>query len=288
MKTIIACTDFSHNATNAVLYAAALAKATEARLVLFHHFSYPVPATDLSVVFPNTFVDEMTANFEHKLQELKDDLAQSYPIEIDCVVRTWDLPSDLDEVFQAKEADLVVMGMHGQNAVANTLYGSVTSSAIRRGKLPLCIVPRGVTFHPVKKILFPYDDRAIPNAKTVQALQNLAQAFDAYIEVFTLFDLKKTPELAPKGGLSAAKHHLETLLNGIRHGYSYENENAVDKGILYEAARSGADLVTMIPHHHSFLSNLFNQSETQRVAASITLPLLVLGEMVKSEVEAAV
>ncbi len=281
MNTIIACTDFSNNATNAVLYAAALAKATEARLLLFHHFNYPVPATDLPAVFPNIFVDEMAAGFERRLQELKDDLVQSYSIEIDCVVRSWDLPSDLDEVFQAEQADLVVMGMHGQNAVANALYGSVTSSAIRRGKLPLLVVSRGVVFHPVKKILFPFDDHAIPNTETVQALRDLALAFDSYIEVFTLFDSKKTPELVPQGGLSAAKSKLQTLLTGIRHGYSYENENAVDKGILYEAARSSADMVAMIPHHHSFLSNLFNRSETQRVAAAITLPLLVLGEKVK-------
>ena len=278
MKTIIVCTDFSPSATHAVLYAAALAKATEARLVLFHYFNYPIPATDLPVVFPNVFVDGMTASSEHKLKELKDDLAQSYPIDIDCVVRSWDLPSDLDEVFQAEQASLVVMGMHGQSAVLNALSGSVSSAAIRRGKLPLLVVSRGVVFHPLKKILFPFDDHAIANTETIQALRDLALAFDAYIEVFTLFDLKKTPELVPQGGLSAAKRNLQTLLTGIRHGYSYENENAVDKGILYEAARSGADLVSMIPHHHSFLSNLFNQSETQRVAATITLPLLVLGE----------
>jgi nucleotide-binding universal stress UspA family protein len=69
-------------------------------------------------------------------------------------------------------------------------------------------------------------------------------------------------------------------LAGTRHGYSYENETAVDKGILYEAARSSADMVAMIPHHHSFWSNLLNQSKTQKVAAAITLPLLVLGEKV--------
>ena len=75
------------------------------------------------------------------------------------------------------------------------------------------------------------------------------------------------------------------LLTGTRHGYSYENEDAVKEGILYEAARSGADLVAMIPHHHSFLSSLLNQSETQRVAAAIMLPLLVLGERVKEAEE---
>ena len=47
MKTIIACTDFSSSATNAVQYAAALAAATKAKLVLFRYFEYPVAATDL-------------------------------------------------------------------------------------------------------------------------------------------------------------------------------------------------------------------------------------------------
>jgi nucleotide-binding universal stress UspA family protein len=57
---------------------------------------------------------------------------------------------------------------------------------------------------------------------------------------------------------------------------------------LYEAARSSADMVAMIPHHHSYLSSLLNQSETQRVATTITLPLLVLGEKVERMVGAAV
>lgn len=287
MKAIIVCTDFSHNASHAVQYAAALANATESRLILFHYFNYPIPATDLPAVFPSVFVDEMAAGFEHRLQEIKDELTRSYPIHIDCKVRSWTLSSDLAEVFQEEQADLVVMGMHGQSAVLNAIIGSATSAAIRRGNLPILVVPHGVVFHPIQKIIFPCDDQAIENPATLKPLLDLAKSFDAYIEVLTLFDLEKTPELVPQGHLSPAKSSLQVQLEGTRHGYSYENETAVDKGILYEAARSSADMVAMIPHHHSFWSNLLNQSKTQKVAAAITLPLLVLGEkvaqMAKSE-----
>ena len=276
MKTIIVCTDFSPNATNAVQYAAALANAAESRLVLFHYFNYPAPATDLPMAYPTIFVDEMAAGFEARLQELKEDIAKSYPIEVECVVRCYDLPSDLEEVFQEQGADLVVMGTRGQGAVASALFGSVSATAIRRGKLPLLLVPRGVVFHPIAKIIFPSDDHAVSNLDTLKPLLDLANNFDAYIEVFTMFDLKKTPELVPQGDLSPEKANLDRLLGGTRHGYSFENETAVDQGILYEAARSGADLVAMVPHHHSFLSSLLNQSDTQRVAATIHLPLLVL------------
>jgi len=283
MNTIIACTDFSPNAANAIQYAAALAAAAQARLVLFHHFTYPVPATDFPGAYPAVFVDEMTTELERKLLEIKSELVKSYGIEVETSLRSWILSSDLEDVFHEEQADLVVMGIQGQSAVINALFGNVTSAAIRRGNLPLLVVPQGVVFHPVKKILFPCDDYTISNPDTLQPLRYLATTFDAYIEVFTVFDLEKTPELVPQPGVTAEKSRLQALLAGTRHGYSYENEEVVNKGILYEATRSSADMVAMIPHHHTFLSSLLNMSETQRVAASIHLPLLVLGEKVNQE-----
>lgn len=280
MKTIVVATDFSATATNAVQYAAALATAVGARLVLFHHFDYPMPATDFQEAYPVIFVDDIEASFERRLESMKTELALTYALEIECVVRALTLSADLEEMYQEWSADLIVMGMQGHNPVINALVGNATAAAIRRGNLPLLVVPQGVVFNPVQKILLPWDDQTSPSPDTLQPLLDLAVAFDAYIEVLTLFDLEKTPALVPNGELSPTKAQLDALLARSRHGYAYENESTVDKGILYEAARSAADLVAMIPHHHSFWSALLNQSDTQRVAATITLPLLVLGERV--------
>lgn len=281
MKTIIACTDFSPNASHAVKYAAALAKATEARLVLFHYFSYPVPATDLPMAFPSVLAGEMESGLTHQLEALKMELTKAYGIQVEGVLRSWDFSLDLEEVFQEEKADLVVMGMQGHSAILNALIGSVSAATIRRGRLPVLAIPRGVGFHTIRKIIFPCDDHGVEREATLRPLLDLAAEFDAYIEVLTLFDLEKTPELVPKSGMSEAKKNLDVLLSKTRHGYSYENETTIEQGILYEAARSSADMVAMIPHHHSFWSNLLNQSKTQRVAAAITLPLLIMGEMVK-------
>ena len=73
MKTIIAATDFSENSRNAVWYAAALAKATKARLVLFNHFDFPLPATDLPGMVP-VYVDELAQLAEARLKELKEEI----------------------------------------------------------------------------------------------------------------------------------------------------------------------------------------------------------------------
>ncbi len=276
MKAIIVCTDFSPIANNAVHYAASLASAAKVPLILYHHFNYPIAATDLPGFNPTIFVDEAAAGFETRLNDLKKELLRTHPIEIECIVRSFDLQLDLEKAFNDEQASLVVMGLQGQSAVKNALFGSVAVNSIRRGKLPLLLIPAGPQFHPLKKILFPFDDQEITSAAILQPLCDLAISFDAYIEVLTLFDLEKTPALAPKPKMSAPKSALSALLSDTRHGFSYENEDAVSRGILYEAARSSADMVAMIPHQRSFLSGLLNQSNTQRIAAAITVPMLVL------------
>ncbi len=276
MKPIIACTDFSTTANNAVHYAAALASASNAPLILYHHFDYPIPAADFPGFNPAVFVDDAAAGLEARLKDIKRELLRTHEIEIECIVRTFDLQIDLETVFKDEQASLAVLGLQGQSAVLNTLFGSVAAKAIRRGKLPLLLVPEGAVFHSLKKILFPFDDQEIASAAILQPLCDLAISFDAYIEVLTLFDLEKTPALAPNSKMSAPKSALDALLSDTRHGFSYENEAAITNGILYEAARSSADIVAMIPRQHSFLSGLLNQSNTQRIAAAIPVPLLVL------------
>ncbi len=278
MQTIIACTDFSVDAANAMHYAAALAKVAKARLVLFHYFTYPPPTSDLPKSAPVFFIDEMAATLENSLREIRETLEHSYQIEVTCMVRFAEFHSDLEEVFQLEQADLVVMGMQGESVLINMLFGNMATAVIRRGRLPLLIVPRDVHYRGVQKILFPCNDYTISNPHTVRALRELAIAFDAYIEVLTLLDLKKISSLVPNSHISPTQSSLETLLKGTRHGYSYENATEVEKGILYAATASAADIVAMSPHHHTYFSDLLNQSTTQRIAANIELPLLVLGE----------
>lgn len=279
MKTIIACTDFSPNAQNALHYAAGLAQSLHADLVLFHHFSYPVPATDMPAVFPTIFADELSKDIDHKMEEIKTTLEAQYKVPIRCVTRSWTLSGDLQEVFEEEKAGLVVLGMKGRSAIVNALFGSTTTTEIRRGKLPLLLVPGDVKYRPLQKMLFACDDFHASQTDTLAPMRELAKALGTHIEVFTMFDLARTPELVPdETGLPPMRQNIDAALKGIPHSYSVENEATVKEGILDEAQRIEADMVAMIPHHRSYLAALLNQSETQRVAAAIHLPVLVLPE----------
>jgi nucleotide-binding universal stress UspA family protein len=280
MKTIIASTDFSPNAGQAVAYAAGLARALNARLALFHHFTYPVPATDLPDVVP-LYVDELAVELERRLNKVKAGLQEAFPgLEVGVMVRSGDLLRDLEDVFRAERADLVVLGMRGENPGLNALFGSVTARVIRKGKLPAIVVPPDAAFRAPKKILFAFDFDAQTDLRRIEPLVDLAASFDAYVNVLNLFADDDMPAPTAVGRKMLKKQSLDALLGGLRHGYTLEEGTAIADGILEHAAYFGADLLAMIPHHHSYLSNLLQRSATQEVAAKMKAPLLVLAERI--------
>ena len=48
------------------------------------------------------------------------------------------------EVRDELEADLIVMGTHGDTALVRAFLGSVSSALVRRSRLPVMIVPPGL------------------------------------------------------------------------------------------------------------------------------------------------
>src|SRR5450755_753361 len=68
MKTILAPTDFSSSSINAVNYAADMALATQAQLVIVNAIQFPVAASEISL--PESVMDEMIDLGNNDLQEL--------------------------------------------------------------------------------------------------------------------------------------------------------------------------------------------------------------------------
>jgi nucleotide-binding universal stress UspA family protein len=51
---------------------------------------------------------------------------------------------ELLRVAAAYEADLIVLGVHGRNALDLTLFGSTTQHVLHRAEIPVLTVPRDV------------------------------------------------------------------------------------------------------------------------------------------------
>ena len=273
MKSIIVPTDYSENATNATLYAAALAQKAKARLVLLHTFPYPV-ITDMPPDVLQQFIDETMAVHNERLQEIKQSLEQQYGIEVKCIVEAGSVVHRVAEAMEQEKGDLAVMGLRGINPALHVLMGSNTTEILRRGKTPLLIVPRSATFQAPARILFACDNPFIEKESTISPLKEIATLFGAEIEVYTL---DETP-LVPGQPRQPRPSNLEAHLGKIKHVYTFEMGEGVRERILESIEDSKADMLAMIPHHHSLWAHLFDKSDTLSVALQSKVPMLVLAE----------
>ncbi|TAG10664.1 MAG: universal stress protein [Verrucomicrobia bacterium] len=146
MKTIIAAIDFS-NATHGVTeMASSLARAFQAKLLLFHvidaepsYAAYGFSPQEFPAM--HALQEEARVRATQKMQHVAKSIEEnsSAPVE-------WHLAegSPLDCLLAQAElcsADLVVLGSHGHGVIASILLGSVAEGMVRRSKYPVLIVP---------------------------------------------------------------------------------------------------------------------------------------------------
>lgn len=273
MKNIIVTTDFSKNAANAVHYAAALAEAAKARLVLYHAFPYPVIATDVPIEI-QSFIDETTETHVDKLLEIRHALEKQYTIEISCVAQGGSVAYHLQELMEREKGDLAVMGLRGSNQALNILMGSTTFEVMRQGKTPLLIVPHGVKFRTPRHILFACDNPFIAHEAVIKPLKDIVAQFNAEIEVYMVNE----PEAIPASDKKPRPSNLEKHFEKLRHVYTFERAEGVRESILEGIRASNADMLAMIPRHRSIWQYLFDKSDTHSIALQTTIPILVLAE----------
>lgn len=279
MRNIIVPTDYSENATHAMHYAAALARAARARLILYHAFPYPV-ITDVPAEVVQEFVDSTVADHRHRLEVLKEALEKQYGIEVACLAEAGSVAFGMHDLAARENADLAVMGLRGSNPALNVLMGSATTEVMRRGKVPLLIVPADAAFKNPERILFACDNPLIDNPAVVRPLKDLAALSGAEIEVIRIDpDLDITAD-----AFQPRPSNLEEHLGTFKHVYTFEVGEGVRESILEAIGKTGADVLAMIPHRHSLWAYLFGKSDTLSVALHTTVPVLVLAEKGEADV----
>jgi nucleotide-binding universal stress UspA family protein len=142
MKTILTPVDFSDITAAVVAEAATLARALDARIVLFTVIQPPVFVAEYAPLMQN--VAEFSAagekNAQRQLEKLQAKLtAQSITAETSYEVG---FPSTVIlEQAKKESADYIVMGSHGHTAFYDLLVGSTTHGILLRSTCPVIIVP---------------------------------------------------------------------------------------------------------------------------------------------------
>jgi nucleotide-binding universal stress UspA family protein len=274
MKIILAPTDFSKVARNAVEYAVEIAKRTKAKLVLFHVYHATVVPAEIPIVIPaEEFEQEAMKNLEKIRRSIH--LKHGKKLSIECQCR-YGYPVDEIDLFARKnKIDMIVMGMEGTGFLTEKLIGSITTSLINKAKYPVLAIGKQVKFKDPKKITLAFDYGKTKKRKVLTSLKEFIQTFKSHVSVLNVI-----PEAGkdPAAGKVANQAKLDRALDDIPHSFHYKRSDDVINGINDFIKEKKTDMTVMIRKDHTFFEKFFNGTHTKRMAFHSKVPLLVLHE----------
>jgi nucleotide-binding universal stress UspA family protein len=130
LRKILYCTDFSEYSSRALTYALSLAMEYNVELTLLHVLE-DVPSTDDL----QKSIAEVTQSLEALVPPEAGDWCKVRP-----AVRIGKPYQQILQIALENEADLVIMGVRGRNAVDLALFGSTTHRVIQLGSSPVLAV----------------------------------------------------------------------------------------------------------------------------------------------------
>jgi nucleotide-binding universal stress UspA family protein len=270
MKTIIIATDFSAAALNAADYAADMAAAINASLLLLHIIPTAVTYTEMPVIIND---DEMLRNTENEITELKVQLLARVKskINITTEVRMGRFFNELEAVCENIKPYTVVMGSQGTTAAERFLFGSHTVHAMNDLMWPLVTVPPESKFDAIKKVGLACDFNNVVERTPIDEIKMLVKDFNAALHVLNtgkekVFD----PEIVFQSGL------LQQILEGLKPVYHFISDENADEGIMDFAEKNNIDLLVVLPKRHSLLNKLFHKSHSKQFVLHSHVPVMVL------------
>jgi nucleotide-binding universal stress UspA family protein len=287
MKTIAVLTDFSERADNAALYALHFAQHLHANILLYNSF-FVAAADPISaqIAWPMEDIDELRHDSGKELgvlaAKLKKELSLSgdgfIPV-ISCKYHEGNLSPHLDELLADRDIVLLVMGTH-EKGIASLMTGNHMQELLDKVLLPVLIVPEHQVFKPIHKIAFAtdLDDGDIG---FIHSLSTLAKHFDAEILIAhsTEEDYNNQED----------QHKTDDFLRQITNKIDYDKiyyrpikNMDISKALDWLNEHGQIEILAMVHRHKSFLERIFTRSYTQRMAAHISLPLLVYPDPIQS------
>ena len=270
MKTILVATDFSPAALNATNYAADMALAVNADLLLLHVFQTAVVFTEMPI---NLTSDEVRPGAEKELVEIKHWLARKTngKLTVETTIREGSFFTELKNVCEELQPYAVVIGSQGKSATERFFFGSHAVFAMKHLMWPVITVPPGAIFLSVKKIGLACDFNHIVDKIDVAEIKTLVNDFNAALHILNtgkkeVFD----PEIVFESVL------LEEKLKPVKPHYHFITYADTDEGILDFVEQNNIDFLMVLPRRHSLPDKLIRRSHTKHLVMHSPVPVMAI------------
>lgn len=271
MPFIIAATDFSSVADNAVKYACDLALAQNADITILHTYSVPLTLGDMTVPLP---ASEFWEEAEVTIDKLIADLRHQYPqIAFRKAVIYGNVIDAIYEFVGDNEPPMFVVVGNSYSQENPSWMDSTLLEAFRSLKYPILAIPPDTKYEQVRKIGFVYDNELGGSEHALQQLAQLTLTLGAELHIH---NNQPEPE---EGDMSVEINNgARGLLMPANPLYHYTYGEDIDSSILDFVAKYHLDWLIVMPRRHSFFENLFHKSHTKAIVNTSYIPIMALHE----------
>ena len=273
MKDILVPIDFSEASFNAMHYAAFLANAFSANLIVVHAYT---GTQGFDETLDNKVYDSIEELDEANEQFLKNEIngvIRNFTIKAEGIISKGNAAAVIKEVAEQRHASLIVMGMKGKGE-SNSIFGSTTTTMISKVEMPLLIVPQNAPYQALHNITIASDFKNEKLPASYDIVTSIVEKFNAFVQILNI--RKKHEELS--GTIISDKHSAAQLWDNHAHSFNIIEADDIEEGINQFLHSKPTDMLVMIARKKSFLDRILGVSHTKAMTRQVEVPLLVLHE----------
>lgn len=257
-ETILVGIDFTKSSANALNYAIMLAEKTKASLLLFHVFDTPIVHANSGAYFVE--YASLKSNNVARLEQYRNEVLKSHPkLKIDIRTSFASFKEEVNALAKIGKINYIVIGLETKSKLTKFIYGTTGVDIAGKVDCPVIIVPEKYKVHKLERTVLAIDNKNKQHAVV----------------------LKKHLGFVKKHKCKNVNLHVRTedelLIEKIKNkDLPVETIEAKDfkTGLIKYTRVNNIDLVTVISHSHSFLYNLFAESNTKQIAFQSKVPVM--------------
>lgn len=276
MNNFIVPIDFSEASKNAARYAAHISNLVpDANLILYNVFDALEYGSDSSPL--STEGDEdasRKAIVEMALGSVQTELAGLTSANISLVAEESNRFLDtLEEYVKKNNIQLIVMGTTGSTRLGQIFMGSNTLNLVKRGIAPVIIVPPDTHSTSAKNVMLLTDFQDIDTTIPIDTVKNVLDLFKPRLHIVNV-DHEHYVQVTDD--YKAERTKLETLLKDYNPDFYFIRLFDFVEAINQFVADNKIDLILTFPRKHSFLSNIFKTSSTNKLVYHSHVPIAAI------------
>lgn len=274
IKKIVCPVDFSETSINAVEYAASLAKAFGVELLLLN--LQQIAPVSSAVSMGEGITAEVRSNSRIAQQRFKDmcleikmefDLEANFEVDIsgESLVKTLKPLSG--------QNTLIVMGSNGADDMYQYFFGSNTYQVIKEAQCPILLIPEGVSYSLIQKIVFAWD-YSEENKFSFSFLYDFMKNFNP---VFVFLHISKRNTEISLDIFNALRSEIIEVL-GVKSKIEFEqffSEN-IPETLINFMSKSQANMLSLTYYDRGILRSIFQGNITRDLSETANFPLLVM------------